>query len=169
MPRGAFRSLRKTLVGLKKLCILFIKLVKLLWIPFRSLSRFSAYHPTFQTSIPALLSDYRNTNFTLQDGYSEWKGPGGLVLLETQSSLVGLLQMKQFRTFWELSSFAISPEYQGHGYGKRMIQACLDSVDSPVCLRVKQENHAQRLYERLGFVKECASDGRYCMKYSQHC
>lgn len=140
--------------------------MKLLWVPFRSLSRFSNRHPTFQAAIPALLSDYRNTNFTLQDAYSEWKGPGGLLLLENQTSMIGLLQMRQFRTFWELSSFVIAPEYQGCGFGKRMVRACLDSVDSPVCLRVKQENPAQRLYESLGFTKEGVSDGRYFMKHS---
>lgn len=97
---------------------------------------------------------------------SEWKGNGGLLFLHKEDLLLGMLQMKQLNHSWELSSFVVSPEFQGKGLGKRMIQACLDSTDSPVCLRVKQENPAQRLYESLGFKRECASDGRYYMKYS---
>lgn len=118
-----------------------------------------------QVDTASLLSEYRNTPFTLEDGYSEWKGDGGLLLLEKEERLLGLLQMKKSRTFWELSSFVIHNEHQKRGYGKEMLEYCLENTNLPVCLRVKQENPAQRLYESLRFQHEGLSNGRYFMKY----
>lgn len=120
---------------------------------------------TFQGSIPALLSTYRNTPFTLQDGLSEWKGSGGLLFLHENASILGLLQMKRSRTFWELSSFFVDPAAQGNGYGTQLLRYALDNADAPVCLRVKQDNPAQRLYRSMGFQTEEHSDQRYYMRY----
>lgn len=113
----------------------------------------------------SLLSDYRNTPFSLQDGLCEWKGNGGLLFLHQEETLLGMLQLKKLSSFWELSSFVIHPQYQGKGYGKRMLQTTMDSIDLPVCLRVKQDNPAQHLYKSVGFETECVSNGRYIMKY----
>jgi ribosomal protein S18 acetylase RimI-like enzyme len=96
---------------------------------------------------------------------SEWKGAGGLLFLHQQSSILGMLQMKRSRTFWELSSFFVDPTEQGKGYGKQLLRYALESADAPVCLRVKQENPAQLLYRSMGFSKEELSDQRYYMKY----
>jgi len=136
-----------------------------LWIPFRFLPRFYSSRPVLQADTASLLSEYRNTPFTLEDGYSEWKGDGGLLLLEKESHLLGLLQMKKSRTFWELSSFVIHNQHQRMGYGKEMLEYCLDNTTLPVCLRVKQENPAQLLYESLGFQTEGYTNGRYFMKH----
>ena len=73
--------------------------------------------------------------------------------------------MKRSRTFWELSSFFVDPTQQGNGYGKQLLRYALDNADAPVCLRVKQENPAQRLYQSMGFQTEGLSDQRYYMKY----
>lgn len=142
-----------------------IKLANLLWIPFRSVHRFCSSRPSFSTSVPRLLSEYRNTTFTLQDGLCEWKGKGGLLFLHQQETLLGMLQLKRMSSFWELSSFVIQPHYQGKGYGKHMLQTAIDGVDLPVCLRVKQDNPAQQLYKSVGFQMEDVSNGRYIMKY----
>lgn len=143
-----------------------IKLANLLWVPFRSVSRFYSTRPAFSTSVVNLLSDYRKTSFRLEDGLSEWKGEGGLVFFHEQETLLGMLQMKKMTSCWELSSFVVHPLYQGKGYGKRMLKATLESVnDLPVCLRVKQGNPAQHLYESVGFHLEGTSNGRYLMKF----
>ena len=76
-----------------------------------------------------------------------------------------MLQLKDYERFWELSSFVMNPAVQGQGYGRAMLSQVLETVDSPVCLRVKQGNPAQRLYESLGFQTEGVGDGRYYMKY----
>jgi ribosomal protein S18 acetylase RimI-like enzyme len=78
---------------------------------------------------------------------------------------MGMLQMKQYNTFWELSSFVMNPLFQGQGHGRRMLKGILEKVDSPVCLRVKQGNTAYKLYESVGFEEESLGDGRYYMKY----
>lgn len=120
-----------------------------------------------QVSVPALLSTYRNTPFTLQDGLSEWKGTGGLLLAHTNTSVLGLLQMKRSRTFWELSSFYVDPKEQGHGYGTQLLRYALENADAPVCLRVKQDNPVQHWYRSSGFHTEEHSDQRYYMKYTK--
>jgi GNAT superfamily N-acetyltransferase len=129
------------------------------------LPRFYSTQTAFQVSVPALLSTYRNTSFTLQDGLSEWKGSGGLLFLHQDASVLGLLQMKRSRTFWELSSFFVDPKEQAKGYGKQLLRYALENADAPVCLRVKQENPAQLLYSSMGFKTEELSDQRYYMKY----
>lgn len=136
-----------------------------MWVPFRCLPRLYSTQTAFQVSIPALLSTYRNTPFTLQDGLSEWKGSGGLLFVHQNASIFGMLQMKRSRTFWELSSFFVDPNQQGKGYGKQLMRYALDNADAPVCLRVKQENPAQTMYSSMGFHIEGLSDQRYYMKY----
>lgn len=147
------------------LCYYTIKLAKLLWIPFRSLPRFFSSMPTYETQVPSLLSKYRDTSFSLQDGLSEWKGSGALYLMHKNNTLIGLMQMRQYRTFWELSSFVVDSSQQGKGYGSTMIKGFLEKADMPVCLRVKQENYAQDLYRAHGFYTESVNEGRYFMKY----
>ncbi len=136
-----------------------------MWVPFRSLPRFYSTHPTFYHAVPSLLTEYRDTPFTLEDGLSEWKGNGGLVFLEKDTQLLGMLQLKPSRTFWELSSFVLHQKYQGKGYGRALLESCLRATDRPVCLRVKQDNPAKRLYESVGFRVEELSNERYYMKY----
>lgn len=147
------------------MCCITIKLAKLLWVPFRLLPRFYSSAPAYQTSVTSLLSDYRNTNFTLNDGLSEWKGDGGLWMFEQDSKILGLLQMKKRRTYWDLSSFVMNYQHRGSGYGKKMLECCIKNADAPVCLQVRQENPAYCLYKRLGFQTEGYADGRYFMKY----
>jgi ribosomal protein S18 acetylase RimI-like enzyme len=86
-------------------------------------------------------------------------------MLEENSSILGLLQMKKRRTYWDLSSFVINYQHRGNGYGKKMIECCIANADAPVCLQVRQENPAYCLYRGLGFQTEGFSDGRYYMKY----
>ena len=87
------------------------------------------------------------------------------MFLQKEKTLLGMLQLKEYERFWELSSFVMNPTVQGQGYGRAMLSQVLETVDSPVCLRVKQGNPAQRLYESLGFQTEGVGDGRYYMKY----
>lgn len=138
--------------------------MKLLWVPFRLLPRFYSSVPQFEASVPALLSDYRKTPFSIQDGYSEWKGNGGLLFLHKEDKLLGLLQLMRHRTFWELSSFVIHKDFQGMGYGRKMLNYGISNTDAPVCLRVQQENPAQELYRSVGFHTVSHTSGRYIME-----
>jgi len=120
--------------------------------------------PNLRVEIPGLLSEYRNTPVTLQDGLSEWKGEGGLWIAEHDDHLVGLLRMDKHRTFWYLSSFVVRPEFQGKGYGKKLLRTATEYADKRVIERVKHENPAQEMYERNRFQEEYIRDGRRNMK-----
>lgn len=117
-----------------------------------------------QASVPALLSAYRKTPFTLQDGISEWKGKGGLLFATKDENLIGLLRLDKHRTYYELSSFVIHPAYQGHGYGGQMLQHAIENTELPIWLRVHRDNPACALYLRNGFQQKELVNDRYLMK-----
>lgn len=117
-----------------------------------------------QGSVSSLLSSYRKTPFTIQDGLSEWKGDGGLLFATKDENLIGLLRLDKHRTFYELSSFAIHPAYQSCGYGGKMLQHVIKTIDSPIWLRVHRDNPACALYLRNGFQQKELVNNRYLMK-----
>ena len=117
-----------------------------------------------QASVPSLLSSYRKTPFTLQDGLSEWKGKGGLLFATKDENLIGMLRLDQRRTYLELSSFVIHPAYQSCGFGGQMLQRVIENTDSPIWLRVHRDNPACALYLRNGFKQKEIVNNRYLMK-----
>jgi ribosomal protein S18 acetylase RimI-like enzyme len=117
-----------------------------------------------QSSVPTLLTAYRKTPFSLQDGLSEWKGAGGLLFATKDEHLIGLLRLDQRRTYCELSSFVIHPAYQSCGYGGKMLQHVIKTIDSPIWLRVHRDNPACALYLRNGFQQKEVVNNRYLMK-----
>ena len=136
-----------------------------MWAPFSLLPRLLDTSPHLRVGIPRLLSAYRETPTTLRDALSEWRGEGGLWIAHRESELMGLLRMDPHRTYWRLSSFVVDPAFQGRGVGERMLRVAT-AVHHPVKLQVKQDNPAQRLYARHGFVADCVSDGRILMTHS---
>ena len=130
-------------------------------LPFSEVSRVVQQSIPLQTSIPALLSTYRQSPFTIQDILSEWKGDGSILLAQQNSSLLGLLRVDKRRTYWEVSSFIVDPQYRGLGIGSRM----LNTLDIPIYLKVRQENeHAIQLYKKHQFAIQTYCEGRYIMK-----
>lgn len=117
-----------------------------------------------RSSVPNLLTNYRKTPFSLQDGLSEWKGEGGLLFATKDENLIGLLRLDKHRTYYELSSFAIHPEYQGQGYGGQMLQHAITKSELPIWLRVHRDNPACALYLRNGFQQKELVNNRYLMK-----
>ncbi len=117
-----------------------------------------------RSSVPNLLTNYRKTPFSLQDGLSEWKGEGGLLFATKDENLIGLLRLDKHRTYYELSSFAIHPTYQGQGYGGQMLQHAIKNSELPIWLRVHRDNPACALYLRNGFQQKELTNDRYLMK-----
>jgi GNAT superfamily N-acetyltransferase len=115
--------------------------------------------------VPSLLSSYRKTTFTLQDGYSEWKGSGGLLFALKENDLIGMLRLDKHRNYYELSSFVVHPEYQGFGYGGQMLKHTIDNTELPIWLRVHQDNLAYNLYLRNGFEKRDLVNNRFVMRF----
>jgi ribosomal protein S18 acetylase RimI-like enzyme len=117
-----------------------------------------------RSSVPSLLTSYRKTPFSLQDGLSEWKGRGGLLFATKDENLIGLLRLDKHRTYYELSSFVIHPAYQGNGYGGQMLQHAIQNSELPIWLRVHRDNPACALYLRNGFQQKELVNNRYLMK-----
>ena len=111
-----------------------------------------------------LLTGYRKTPFSLQDGLSEWKGDGGLLFATKDQNLIGMLRLDKHRNYYELSSFAVDPTYQGFGYGGKMLQHVIENIDLPIWLRVQRDNPACSLYTRYGFEKYDLFNNRFVMR-----
>lgn len=121
-------------------------------------------HGSLHSSVPTLLSAYRKTPFTLQDGLSEWRGNGQLLLATKDENLIGMLRLDRHRTYYELSSFVVDPAYQGCGYGGKLLQHVIQSVDLPIWLRVQRDNPACALYSRFGFETRNLVNDRFVMR-----
>lgn len=75
------------------------------------------------------------------------------------SRLKGLLMVSKEKAGLTLSNFYIEPEFRGHGWGRKMLEAVLcrcrkdsDYVYGPLCLEVNVANEAAcRLYQSVGF------------------
>ncbi len=70
-----------------------------------------------------------------------------------------------------LDNLHISPEYQGKGIGRYVIENIFAKADVrglPVTLLVLEVNPAKKLYERLGFEIYDSKDNRFCMRRIPH-
>lgn len=121
-------------------------------------------HSYLRSSIPSLLSSYRNTSFTLQDGFSEWKGNGGLLFATKDENLIGMLRLDKHRNYYEISSFVVDSSYRGLGCGKQMLETVIENADLPIWLRVHRDNPACTLYSRLGFESRDLVNNRFVMR-----
>ena len=117
-----------------------------------------------RSSVPTLLTNYRKTPFTLQDGLSEWKGEGGLLFATKDENLIGLLRLDRRRTYYELSSFVVDSSHRGMGCGKQLLQYAVDNTDMPIWLRVQRDNPAFTLYSRYGFETRDLVNDRFVMR-----
>lgn len=115
-------------------------------------------------SVSSLLSDYRKTPFTIQDGLSEWKGDGGLLFATKDDNLIGMMRLDRHRTYFELSSFAVNPMYQSRGYGGTMLKHAIAITDMPIWLRAQRDNPACTLYSRCGFETRDLVNNRFVMR-----
>lgn len=121
-------------------------------------------HEHLRASVPSLLTSYRKTPFSFEDGMSEWKGEGGVMFATKGENLIGMLRLDKHRNYVELSSFVVNPLYQGFGYGGQMLDTVIKSSELPIWLRVHRDNPAYGLYSRHGFKQKELVNNRYLMK-----
>ena len=132
-------------------------------LPFSQVHKVLSESAFLQSTIPRLVSEYRNTPFTIQDAISEWKGDGSIILVKNHTKLLGIARLDRHRTFWELSSVIVNHQCRGCKVGSSI----LDRIHLPLMLKVKQENdHAIHLYKKYGFKIDSHCEGRYIMKNS---
>lgn len=117
---------------------------------------------TNSVGITRLISDYRNTPFTLNDGFCEWKGDGFLCIGHNHKDIIGIMRVDINPKYWNISSFIINPEYRSRGYGNFFLN---QYSDKPIYLRVKNDNEAAiQLYLKNHYKIIDKCDGRYNMK-----
>ncbi len=117
-----------------------------------------------RSSVPTLLTAYRKTPFTLQDGFSEWKGDGGLLFATKDQNLIGMLRLDRHHKYYELSSFVVDPSHRGLGCGKQLLEHVINITDLPIWLRVQRDNPAFTLYSRYGFETRDLVNNRFVMR-----
>ena len=65
---------------------------------------------------------------------------------------IGMLKYQELDDKFEIMQIQISPEFQGQGFGRKIVQQVLElSKAKNVELTVLKENPALMLYKRLGF------------------
>ena len=70
-----------------------------------------------------------------------------------QENKIGTLKYQEQNESLEIMQLQISPEYQGQGLGKKILQQILQQAkNKTVELTVLKENPALNLYKRLGFA-----------------
>ena len=74
------------------------------------------------------------------------------------------MRLDEKRTYWDLSSFVVSPKFRGNGIGNDLLNSIF--FDKPIYLKVKQDNPAITLYQKNNFKQVAVSNGRYIMKLS---
>jgi ribosomal protein S18 acetylase RimI-like enzyme len=85
-------------------------------------------------------------------------------LSSNRTEQASILQPSLERAY--IYGFRIKPAYRGYGLGTKMMQVVEDDLRRRrfrrVCLNVSRENtHAQRLYEKLGYVVISAEPGQW--------
>jgi GNAT superfamily N-acetyltransferase len=92
-----------------------------------------------------------------QDGYQQ-----EFFMIEADGETVGKIRIHRDGQRSEIYGFAILPEYQGKGYGRRALQQVVrieTDLGQSVYLDVQTENkHALSLYTASGFCKESQQD-----------
>ncbi|MFT4197929.1 MAG: GNAT family N-acetyltransferase [Pseudoxanthomonas sp.] len=79
---------------------------------------------------------------------------------------VGLLKVKRGTAEWEIIQIQLSPQLQGKGAGRAILQGVIDEATSAgarLRLSVLKANPAKRLYEKLGFVAVGETAHEYIM------
>jgi ribosomal protein S18 acetylase RimI-like enzyme len=82
---------------------------------------------------------------------------------------VGLLKAYRSDGYWIILQIQVLPEYQKQGIGTEAIKIILAAAkreNVTVRLGVLKQNHARRLYERLGFVISSETEIDYRMSSS---
>ena len=93
--------------------------------------------------------------------------PAVIQIIEYRNHMAGYMSVRRSVGEIFLAVIEITPEYQNHGIGTRLIADLLDESDSsglPIKLSVLKVNPARRLYERLGFGSIAETPTHYEMR-----
>jgi len=77
-------------------------------------------------------------------------------IIEQDDKPIGRIIVQRGRDIWRLIDISLLPEHRGHGIGGELIRALIKecgAFGAVLQLQVLNTNPAQRLYNRLGFIK----------------
>lgn len=85
---------------------------------------------------------------------------GGLIIIGKENeTIVGITilnktGMSEFIPENILVYIAVDGTFRGKGYGKKLMQKAINTVEGSIALHVEPENPARKLYESLGFTNK---------------
>ena len=85
---------------------------------------------------------------------------GGVIIIGKENeTIVGITiinktGMSDFIPENILVYIAVDGTFRGKGYGKKLMQKAIDTVEGSIALHVEPENPARKLYESLGFTNK---------------
>ncbi|WP_165312966.1 GNAT family N-acetyltransferase [Vibrio ziniensis] len=92
-----------------------------------------------------------------------------IIVINNSSAGLFKAQFNQDINEWYLVQVQLHPDFQNKGIANRLISQLMSkakTTGSTVGLSVVKTNPAQRLYERLGFVRVGETDFEYLMQYT---
>ena len=83
---------------------------------------------------------------------------GFIFFLKHQNQIIGTAAIMNEAHGWELSKMAIKPEFQGQGFGKKLLEHCISFAkaknwESIMLYSNTKLKPAIKLYKKLGFVE----------------
>lgn len=91
-------------------------------------------------------------------------------LIEADGQPIGLLKLVKEAQKWTILQVQLLPAWQGRKIGSQLLSSVLGEAESAgvvVELSVLKVNPAQRLYERLGFVRVSESEHGYLLRLAR--
>lgn len=94
---------------------------------------------------------------TIQYGFFEKNfRPEGIQVIQYDGKDIGMFEYTERTEDWFLARIEIIPSFQGKGIGTTVIQQIIGHISNtgkPLRLQVFKINPAQKLYERIGFIR----------------
>ena len=89
------------------------------------------------------------------------------IIIELELRRIGLFKVVKEGSLWDLVQIQFLPEFQGRGFGKKIISELIDEAqhhNASVKLSVFKKNPAKKLYDSLGFITIEETEASYEMQ-----
>jgi ribosomal protein S18 acetylase RimI-like enzyme len=97
--------------------------------------------------------------------------PQAIQIIQYDQQDIGMYELRERDEDWFLARIEILPAFQGRGIGTAAIQqmvALVSKTGKPLRLQVFKVNPAQRLYERIGFMRTGETKTHFTMELPNH-
>ena len=97
--------------------------------------------------------------------------PQAIQIIQYDQQDIGMYELRERASDWFLTRIEILPAFQGKGIGRTVIHqmvARICKTGKPLRLQVFKVNPAQRLYERIGFLRTGETKTHFLMELPSH-